>query len=116
LDIVPCVNEYLLTRKACQKCVASDQNKAWRQKKKQRDSRPPSTKLAAFLNQGELAGATRRAWKAHMLRLLDWLEESETRGEWYAVQRRRLLKFLKGARLESEGGKERIAAIAGYHG
>ena len=51
-----------------------------------------------------------------MLRLLDWLEESETRGEWYAVQRRRLLKFLKGARLESEGGKERIAAIAGYHG
>ena len=63
--------------------------------------------LAAFLNQGELAGATRRAWKAHMLRLLDWLEESPTRGDWYGVQRRRLLKFLKGARLESEGGKSR---------
>ncbi len=52
--------------------------------------------LSAFLNQGEMAGATRRSWKAHMLRLLDWLEESPTRGEWYAVQRRRLLKFLKG--------------------
>ena len=42
-----------------------------------------------------------------MLRLLDWLEESPTRGEWYAVQRRRLLKFLKGARMESAGGKTR---------
>lgn len=63
--------------------------------------------LSAFLNQGERAGATRRSWKAHMLRLLDWLEESETRGEWYAVQRRRLLKFLKGARMESAGGKTR---------
>ena len=63
--------------------------------------------LSAFLNQGEMAGATRRSWKAHMLRLLDWLEESPTRGEWYAVQRRRLLKFLKGARMESAGGKTR---------
>ena len=63
--------------------------------------------LSAFLNEHELAGATRRACKAHMLRLLDWLEESPTRGEWYAVQRRRLLKFLKGARMESEGGKSR---------
>ena len=63
--------------------------------------------LAAFLNGRELSGATRRSWKAHMLRLLDWLEESPTRGEWYAVQRRRLLKFLKGARLESAGGKSR---------
>ena len=63
--------------------------------------------LAAFLNGHELAGATRRSWKAHMLRLLDWLEESQTRGEWYAVQRRRLLKFLKGARMESAGGKSR---------
>ena len=42
-----------------------------------------------------------------MLRLLDWLEESPTRGEWYGVQRRRLIKFLKGARLEGEGGKSR---------
>ena len=63
--------------------------------------------VAAFLNQGELAGALRRAWKAHMLRLLDWLEESERRGDWYGVQRRRLIKFLKGARLEGEGGKRR---------
>lgn len=63
--------------------------------------------LSAFLNGHDLAGATRRAWKAHMLRLLDWLEESPSRGEWYAVQRRRLLKFLKGARMESEGGKSR---------
>ena len=63
--------------------------------------------LSAFLNQGEMAGATRRSWKAHMLRLLDWLEESPTRGEWYAVQRRRLLKFLKGARMESAGGRSR---------
>ena len=63
--------------------------------------------LSLFLNGRELAGATRRSWKAHMLRLLDWLEESPTRGEWYAVQRRRLLRFLKGARMESEGGKSR---------
>ncbi len=63
--------------------------------------------LSAFLNQGELAGATRRSWKAHMLRLLDWLEEAPAQGEWYAVQRRRLLKFLKGSRMESEGGKSR---------
>ena len=63
--------------------------------------------LSAFLNGRELAGATRRSWKAHMLRLLDWLEESPTRGEWYAVQRRRFLKFLKGARMESAGGKTR---------
>ena len=63
--------------------------------------------LSVFLNQGDMAGATRRSWKAHMLRLLDWLEESPTRGEWYAVQRRRLLKFLKGARMESAGGKTR---------
>ena len=42
-----------------------------------------------------------------MLRLLDWLEESPTGGEWYAVQRRRLLKFLKGSRMESEGGVSR---------
>ena len=63
--------------------------------------------LSVFLNQGEMAGTTRRSWKAHMLRLLDWLEESPTRGEWYAVQRRCLLKFLKGARLESAGGKTR---------
>ena len=63
--------------------------------------------VAAFLNQGELAGATRRAWKAHMLRLLDWLEEAPTRGDWYAVQRLRLLKFLKGNRMENAGGKSR---------
>ncbi len=61
--------------------------------------------FAAFLNGRDLAGATRRSWKAHMLRMLDWLEESPTGGgEWYAVQRRRLLKFLKGARMESAGG------------
>ena len=63
--------------------------------------------LSAFLNQGDMAGTTRRSWKAHMLRLFDWLEESPTRGEWYAVQRRLLLKFLKGARMESAGGKSR---------
>ena len=63
--------------------------------------------LSAFLNQGDMAGTTRRSWKAHMLRLFDFLEESPTRGEWYAVQRRLLLKFLKGARMESAGGKTR---------
>ena len=42
-----------------------------------------------------------------MLRLLDWLEETEPRGDWYGVQRRRLIKFLKGSRMESEGGKSR---------
>lgn len=63
--------------------------------------------VVAFLNGRELAGATRRAWKAHMLRLLDWLEEAPTGGDWYGMQRRLLFKFLKGARMESAGGKSR---------
>ena len=68
--------------------------------------------VVAFLNRRELAGAARHAWKAHMLRLLDWLEEFPTGSDWYGMQRRLLFKFLKGARMESAGGKERIAAIA----
>ena len=36
--------------------------------------------LAAFLNGHDLASAIRRAWKAHMLRLLDWLEEAPDAG------------------------------------
>ena len=42
-----------------------------------------------------------------MLRLLDWLEESETRGEWYAKQRRRVLKFVKVKRMSDEYGRHR---------
>ena len=42
-----------------------------------------------------------------MLRLLDWLEESEARGPWYAVQRRRVLKFAKVKRTEDERGRRR---------
>ena len=53
--------------------------------------------ISAFLNQSDIAHATRQSWKTHMLRLLDWLEESEARGDWYAIQRRRVLKFAKGA-------------------
>ena len=42
-----------------------------------------------------------------MLRLLDWLEESEAKGEWYAIQRRRVLKFAKVKRMDSERGRRR---------
>ena len=51
--------------------------------------------ISAFLKQSDIAHATRQSWKTHMLRLLDWLEESEAKGEWYAIQRRRVLKFAK---------------------
>lgn len=37
-----------------------------------------------------------------MLRMLDWLEESDAKGEWYGVQRRRVLKFIKLKRGEDE--------------
>ncbi len=63
--------------------------------------------IAAFLNQSDIAYATRQSWKTHMLRLLDWLEESEARGEWYGVQRRRVLKFVKVKRMEDERGGRR---------
>ena len=63
--------------------------------------------IAAFLKQSEIAHATRQSWKTHMLRLLDWLEESEARGDWYAIQRRRVLKFAKVKRMDSERGRRR---------
>ena len=47
--------------------------------------------ISAFLNRSEVAYATRQSWKTHMLRLLDWLEESDANGEWYAIQWRRVL-------------------------
>ena len=43
--------------------------------------------IYAFLSEGEISHRTRQSKKTHMLRLLDWLEESETRGEWYGTQR-----------------------------
>ena len=63
--------------------------------------------ISAFLNQSDTAHATRQSWKTHMLRLLDWLEESPTRGEWYAIQRRRVLKFAKVKRMDAERGRRR---------
>ena len=38
--------------------------------------------IYAFLSEGEISHRTRQSKKTHMLRLLDWLEESKTRGEW----------------------------------
>ena len=61
----------------------------------------------SILREGEVSYATRQSWKTHMLRLLDWLEESETRGEWYAKQRRRVLKFVKVKRMSDEYGRHR---------
>ena len=61
----------------------------------------------AFLQQSEVAYATRQSWKTHMLRLLDWLEEAEENGEWYGVQRRRVLKFAKVKRMKAERGRRR---------
>ena len=43
--------------------------------------------IAAFLHRPDVARDTCLSWKAHMLRLLDWLEESNDRGPWYAQQR-----------------------------
>ena len=63
--------------------------------------------ISLFLNQSDIAHATRQSWKTHMLRLLDWLEESKARGEWYAIQRRRVLKFLKVKRMDDERGRRR---------
>ena len=51
--------------------------------------------IYAFLSEGEISHSTRQSKKTHMLRLLDWHKESETRGEWYGTQRRRVLKFAK---------------------
>lgn len=45
--------------------------------------------------------------KTHMLRLLDWLEESESQGEWYARQRRRVVKFVKIKRLPTDNDRTR---------
>ena len=61
----------------------------------------------AFLQQSEVAYATRQSWKTHMLRLLDWLEEADEGSEWYATQRRRVLKFVKVKRMEAERGRRR---------
>ena len=63
--------------------------------------------ISAFLTQSEVAYATRQSWKTHMLRLLDWLEEADEGSEWYAVQRRRVLKFVKVKRMEAERGRRR---------
>ena len=58
--------------------------------------------IYAFLSEGEISHRTRQSKKTHMLRLLDRLEESESRGEWYATQRRRVLKFAKMRNRSSE--------------
>ena len=63
--------------------------------------------ISAFLNQSEVAYATRQSWKTHMLRLLDWLEEADANDEWYAKQRRRVLKFVKVKRMDAERGRRR---------
>ena len=63
--------------------------------------------ISAFLTQSDVAYATRQSWKTHMLRLLDWLEEADEGSEWYAVQRRRVLKFVKVKRMEAERGRRR---------
>ena len=63
--------------------------------------------ISDFLNQSDITHATRQSWKTHMLRLLDWLEESEAKGEWYAILRRRVLKFAKVKRMNSERGRRR---------
>ena len=63
--------------------------------------------ILAFLNQSDIAFATRQSWKTHMLRMLDWLEEADEQGEWYGVQRRRVLKFVKVKRMEAERGRRR---------
>ena len=63
--------------------------------------------ISAFLNQSEVAYATRQSWKTHMLRLLDWLEEADANDEWNAKQRRRVLKFVKVKRMDAERGRRR---------
>ena len=63
--------------------------------------------ISAFLQAPDVAHDTRLSWKAHMLRLLDWLEESDERGPWYAQQRRRVLKFIKFQRQDADGGGSR---------
>ena len=54
-----------------------------------------------------MAYKTRHSWRIHLLRLLDWLEEADGRGEWYGKQRRRVLKFLKFKREQQERGGSR---------
>ncbi len=63
--------------------------------------------IAAFLRDPDVAHDTRLSWKAHMLRLLDWLEESNERGPWYAQQRRQVLKFIRFQLSEEDGGGSR---------
>ncbi len=63
--------------------------------------------INAFISESELAFSTRHSMKTHMLRLLDWLEESESQGEWYARQRRRVVKFVKIKRLPTDYGRTR---------
>ena len=60
--------------------------------------------LSLFLNGRELAGATRRSWKAHMLRLLDWLEESPTRGRMVRQTAAACAQVRQG---EADGGRAR---------
>ena len=63
--------------------------------------------ISAFLQDPDVAHDTRLSWKAHMLRLLDWLEESNERGSWYAQQRRQVLKFIRFQRSEEDSGGKR---------
>lgn len=63
--------------------------------------------ISAFLQDPDVAHDTRLSWKAHMLRLLDWLEESNDRGPWYAQQRRQVPKFIKYRRQDTDGGGSR---------
>ena len=61
-------------------------------------------RISAFLQEPDAAHDPRLSWKAHMLRLLDWLEESAERGPWYARQRRQVSKLVKFRRQDTDGG------------
>ena len=64
--------------------------------------------LSAFLNGRDLSSATRRSWKAHMLRLLDWLEESPDAGRMVCGTAAAPAQVpQRGADGESAGGKTR---------
>ena len=68
--------------------------------------------IRAFISEADLAYKTRQSWRIHLLRLLDWLEEADGRGEWYGKQRHRILKFLKFKREQhSRGGSRSQRAL-----
>lgn len=63
--------------------------------------------ISAFLQDLDVVHDTRPSWQDHMLRLLDWLEESDGHGSWYAQQLRQVLKFI-----HFSGAKKTVAAAA----